>query len=128
MWLMTTIGFFSVVQNMRDPDTLLVRARDEDDLKALAEHIAPIDGDVKIIETRVADYPYRIVASRRAMSAFLGTEIENLHYPNFKNEVARKSPKHAKVYEKVWSTLRALEDRAKRIFSRGTEPAKDPQE
>ena len=40
MWLMTTRGFYSVVEHRDDADRLLVRARTREDIEALAGLVA----------------------------------------------------------------------------------------
>jgi hypothetical protein len=47
MWMITTIGFFSVVQDHDDPDRLLVRARVREDLERLRDEYLP---DLHIVE------------------------------------------------------------------------------
>ena len=40
MWLMTTRGFFSVVEHREDDNILLIRARCKQDIEALADLVA----------------------------------------------------------------------------------------
>ena len=61
IWIMTTEGFFSAVQNKDAPETVLIRARCRDDLERLNKNL---DGDNMILEWAGADYPYRIIIQK----------------------------------------------------------------
>ena len=67
MWLITTTGFFSIVEKPWDraPGTLTVRARARQDLEALKAGSLPELGD--ITEAADADYRYRAQAPREAV-------------------------------------------------------------
>ena len=69
MWLMTPIGFFSIVQKPsdRDGDTLTVRARVRSDLEALRDQYLPGLGEIQ--ESRHNDYRFRAVVPRPAVAA-----------------------------------------------------------
>jgi hypothetical protein len=56
MWLITTIGFFSVVIKPREDD-LTVRARTRGDLEALSKLYLPTLGPIEV--GTGTDYPYR---------------------------------------------------------------------
>jgi hypothetical protein len=108
MWLLTPRGFYSVVANTDDPETVLVRARAREDLEALHDLIDGLD----IIETRDRDYRWRALVTRRAWSTALALLAAEIDYPNFKDEVARRQGrKRADVYHAVWATLLGLQVR-----------------
>lgn len=73
MWAFTKEGFVSVVAHSEKPDTLLVRARDEDSLLSLVEATG-----ATLRHTPSNDYPYRIEVLRTAYSAWLGDQVSNL--------------------------------------------------
>lgn len=108
MWVLTPFGFFSIVAHRDRPKMLLVRARDEGDLKALVRKLpAPRP---RIQRTPGADYLFRVAVSREALSDLLAYELESMTYPNFKNEVAvRQGPKRAEVYHRLWRELLELQ-------------------
>ena len=62
MWLMTAIGFFSIVEkpNDRHDDTLTVRARVEGDLAALKARYLPEMGEIKADQG--TDYRFRALS------------------------------------------------------------------
>lgn len=110
MWLLTPIGFFSIVQKPGDKEagTLTVRSRVRKDLETLkAEHLPEL-GEIK--ESLDTDYRYRAVAPKEAVSRAAGRLVTDLNYSNFKNEVARRQGyERADVYGDVWQALYRLQ-------------------
>lgn len=111
MWLITPIGFFSVVRKSSDAehDTLTIRARVRSDLEALKKEVLPSLSTIR--EGVGTDYPFRASASRSEVAAAFAAMLSNLDYANFKDEVAKVQGKQrAQAYHKVWSVLQGLED------------------
>lgn len=90
MWLVTPIGFFSIVQKPGDKKngTLTVRSRVRSDLAALQQHYLPGLGPIQ--ESHDTDYRFRAVAPRSEVSAAMARMVDGLDYSNFKSEVAKK--------------------------------------
>lgn len=110
MWLITTIGFFSVVQKPGDvaADTLTVRARVRGDLEALRERFLPGLGAIQ--ESKTNDYRFRAVAPRAEVAAAMVSLVNQLDYSNFKNEVAKvQGSARAHLYHDVWDVLYRLQ-------------------
>lgn len=107
MWVMTTRGFYSVVQHRDEPTNVMVRARCQEDIDALVELIPT----AKPIETLNADYAWRVVVSQADWTQALVQMSLDVDYPNFKNAV--KSDKHHDAYMRVWGDLLSLDDRHK---------------
>ena len=106
MWLITTRGFYSVVEHRSDPERLIVRARRREDLEALAELIP----DLEIFSDRRADYRWRAVVSRSEWVVALALLAGEIDYPNFKNAVAkRQGEERARCYSEIWRILYALQ-------------------
>lgn len=106
MWMITPIGFFSVVQKSTDKlqGTLTVRARVKGDLENLKKHYLPELAD--ITESHNTDYRYRAVAPRSAVAAAMVRLVDELDYDNFKNEVARmQGYVRSHLYHDVWDVL-----------------------
>lgn len=110
MWLITPIGFFSIVQKPGDKanGTLTVRSRVRGDLAALKQHYLPGLGLIQ--ESNDTDYRFRAVAPRAEMSAAMARLVDNLDYSNFKSEVGKQQGhKRADLYHKVWDVLYHLQ-------------------
>jgi ADP-ribose pyrophosphatase YjhB (NUDIX family) len=110
VWLLTPLGFFSIVRKPDDVGwgTLTVRARVKSDLEALREHCLPDLGEIE--ENAGTDYRYRAKAKRSQVAEALAKLVQDLDYENFKNEVAKKQGKHrAAAYGKVWDVLCKLQ-------------------
>ena len=102
MWIFSD-GFISVVAHNEKPDTLLVRARDEDSLLSLVEATG-----ATLKSTPSADYPYRIEALREAFTAWLVDQVSNLDYPNYKAHAWKTRPGDfawENSLHQVWSTM-----------------------
>jgi hypothetical protein len=87
IWILTTIGFFSIVQKEwnQSNDTLTIRARVLGDLEGLRAYIPEMSD---IIESEDSDYRYRAVAKRETVMAALATLVGGIDYDNFKAAVA----------------------------------------
>ncbi len=110
MWIVTSFGFFSVVQKPQDAaaGVLTVRARVRRDLEELRARYLPELGDV--VESRGTDYRYRGRAPRAAVAEALRRATLDVRYDNFKDEVdaAQGSARH-EAYLGVWGDLLALQ-------------------
>ena len=107
MWLMTTIGFFSVVQKPGET-ALTVRSRVRADLERLRERYLP---SLSTISHKLGtDYPYRACVSHDDFAVGIGQMVRDIQYANFKSEV-EKTQGHAResIYTQVWGVLRKLE-------------------
>lgn len=116
MWLITPIGFFSVVQKPGDAatDTLTVRARVRTDLEALRAHVLPGLGEIS--ESKTNDYRFRAVAPRAEVAAAMAALVNALDYSNFKNQVAKvQGPARAHLYHGVWDVLYRLQSEPRKF-------------
>lgn len=117
MWIITTEGFYSVVAHLDDPDWLLVRARDDVDLKRLIKrldhrfpkHAYEVHGEISNI--RPSDYEFRIWVTRSAMEAVLRDITADIDYPNFKSAVHKVDHERAGIYTSLWGTLLRIGDK-----------------
>ena len=110
MWLITPVGFFSIVQKPSDvaADTLTVRARVQGDLEALRKQFLPGLGPIQ--ESKVNDYRFRAVAPRAEIAAAMASLVNQLNYQNFKNQVAKvQGSARAHLYHDVWDVLYRLQ-------------------
>lgn len=105
MWVMTPRGFFSVVQHRDEPTNVMVRARCEDDIRALSDLLP----DAEPVNTPRADYAWRLVVPAVEWASAVTQMALEVDYNNFKNAVTDE--KHHDAYMGVWSTLLRLDDR-----------------
>ncbi len=129
MWIITPIGFFSIVQKPADraANTLTIRARVAADLDALRRTVLPLLGS--ITESSYNDYRFRATAPRQAAARAMSALMASICYDNFKDEVARvQGNDRADLYHAVWSRLNVLQEDAsfdwnsKRALSRCAVP------
>ena len=105
MWLFTIDGFFSAVAHPDDPDTIVVRARDPEDARRLAQAT-----DGRVVEPPQRDYRYRVHLPRSLWSAYVAEGAEAIDYPNFKSAVGqRRGGPRASLYSGVWSVMYRLQ-------------------
>jgi hypothetical protein len=110
MWLLTTFGFFSIVEKPEDraAGTLTVRARVRGDLVSLRAKYLPAIGE--ILATPDGDYAWRARVARTELAGALGRIALDIDYANFKSEVAeRMGYAREQVYHEVWETLAGLQ-------------------
>lgn len=110
MWLVTTFGYFSIVQKNSDREagTLTVRSRIHRDLEMLRDKYLP--GMSEISRSGGADYPYRAKARREDLAQAFAAAIMDLAYSNFKAETALQlGHRREDAYNEVWLALRKLQ-------------------
>jgi hypothetical protein len=115
MWLMTPLGFFSIVCKPDDAGggTLTIRARVKSDLEALRRDFLPRLG--AIVDGGGTDYRYRAKALRSEIADAVAGLVRQIDYSNFKDEVAARQGKHrADRYGRVWRALYDLEEPSER--------------
>ena len=105
MWTFFSGGFISIVQHSERPDTLIVRARDEDSLLSLVEATG-----ATLRHTPKNDYPIRLQVSRGALAAWVSGEISNLNYTNYKAHMGSARPEFADSLGIVWATMHGVEE------------------
>src|SRR5262249_21064498 len=109
----TTQGFYSAVQDLDDPNRILVRARAPKDLEALREQIP----DLQTQDTSDAehDYGWRAFVTRDQWTEAVARLAGEIDYGNFKNAVhEQQGPERAHIYMRVWTDLLELQERADR--------------
>lgn len=110
MWLITTFGYFSIVQKNSDRETgtLTIRGRIRGDLEQLRAKYLPTLSEIE--SSGGADYPYRAKASRVDIARAFAQAILDLSYSNFKAETALQlGHRREDAYTEVWLTLRKLQ-------------------
>lgn len=109
MWMITTIGFFSVVEKIEDKadGMVTVRSRVRADLEKL--NVEFLGGKAEIIGKGGTDYPYRLRIPKGAWADAAGKLADGIDYPNFKSAVhERQGGAREQIYEGVWNVLKQL--------------------
>lgn len=115
MWMMTPLGFYSVVRAHAN-GYVMVRARSKGDLENLRKRMRVT---APIITSRVADYPYRLVVRPKVWARIASQfAMEAVRYRNFKDRVADVNPDRADLYHEVWALLRRIEQEEPCIITR----------
>jgi len=96
MWIFTDKAFLSIIQDFRDPDTLIVRAR-------FPDHIRNIFPDALVTKTPGRDYLYRTLLPRGEVVERIKALTEGIDYPNFKD--ALEEPLYQRACGEVWGIL-----------------------
>lgn len=117
MWVITNRGLLSVVEDIGDPATLIVRARQEGLLEAM---IKDAGLGVGVWQDDFADYPYRAKMTRIDFTDLLYSQVLKIDYPNFKNSV--RDARLRALLPRVWSILTNLGIGAYYGFSRRPGP------
>ncbi|WP_292933055.1 hypothetical protein [Novosphingobium sp. PASSN1] len=121
MWIITKIGFFSVVEKPEDAEggNLTIRSRVRSDLENLRDRYLPDMGEIG--DSTASDYRFRAVAPRDAVSAAMAALVAGIDYSNFKSAVSvTQGYGRAEVYGHVWGELYRLQS------GRFEAPADDP--
>jgi hypothetical protein len=109
MWIASTIGFFSVVQDRKDQDRLVVRSRVASDLDRLRDTYLPTLSDTETSDDR--DYRYRGRVSKSDLGMAIFDLIGAIDYHNFKDEVKHlQGAPRAAIYSKFWMAGLDLDD------------------
>jgi hypothetical protein len=103
MWMMTKIGFFSIVEKPKG--VMCIRSRNKRDLEAFRVLIP----GKPVIRTAQSDYRYRTFMECGEFVRAFHLLACLVDYDNFKNEVKKTNPRREKLYHKVWADLLAIE-------------------
>jgi hypothetical protein len=100
MWLFTSKGFVSVVQDRDNNDNLLVRAR-------VKSHLQALFPQGTVIETQDADYLFRCSLQRKLVEQVMADQVNAIDYGNFKDTVV--DPDYHSACLRCWSSLHQLQ-------------------
>ena len=109
MWIVSTLGFFSIVRHKTVPGAFLVRARAAGDLeRGLAAAGLPL----AVTTSPEADYRFRATLDAGQLTALMTALQDSITYPNFKNADAADPGQRPRLgaYHEVWHTLQMLQE------------------
>jgi hypothetical protein len=93
MWFCFNDGFVSAVQDVKNKNLLVVRARRR-------EHLENIFPDTKILVNAGTDYKYRVYIEKQKFALIVKERILDINYDNFKNSVDDNDLR--KLYGDFW--------------------------
>ena len=109
MWVFTQDGFVSAVESDREPGTLVVRARDKESLKMLAEVT-----NSELVELPGRDYEYRIFVTKQQFTDWVAAQIESIDYSNYKNRLWQtRGDVYHDAASHVWGEMLSVSDKHK---------------
>lgn len=108
MWLITTFGFFSIVQDNTN-GLLAARARTRRDMDALRSRYLPEMGE--IAEDGNDDYKYVAQVPREALARAMSEIAMHIDYQDFRDSVlALQGYRRSMLYERIWNILWKLQE------------------
>jgi hypothetical protein len=113
MWIMTTAGFYSAVQDKQDTSLLSVRTRDRESAQIAVDSLEMWFGEVCEVRTgEGTDYPYRFTVKRENFAQWAAQEImEYLNYTNFKSAAkSSRGEDWESALMNVWVAMMAVTD------------------
>lgn len=102
MWVFTKHGFYSIVQDRDDEETLIVRSRVKGDI----ENLLP---GAKVEEDTGNDYRYRTRVLRHTVANNIYGAIADIDYTNYKAAVNTVDPRRSEYYGMVWAIMADLQ-------------------
>lgn len=124
MWVFSTRGFYSVVEDRTDKNYFIVRARKIEHLENL-ENLEVLKGLKTVITpSPQADYAYRMRVPKRVWFKVVETLNKEINYDNFKDAVEKLSSEDRDyivalhevwqiMYEMQWRSMHPIKRRRK---------------
>ena len=123
MWIFTSGGFVSIVENYKQPGFLLVRARKKEHLREFLTAQGQLDSDAhEIPETPGRDYRWRASVSAEQLEEIALRNVKAITYTNFKNSIRDGEYQH--VASDVWTAAGSMQEGGPYGIGRGA-PAPD---
>ncbi|UCD33053.1 MAG: hypothetical protein JSW04_01670 [Desulfobacterales bacterium] len=107
MWVFNKDGFFSAVfDRYCNRGELMIRSRRKEDLSRLCKKLRGYCDDAQILETKRADYRYRMKISKHMWADYLTNCAFDVDYANVKDNIISAGDDLRKdAYYQVWIAL-----------------------
>ena len=116
MWIYSTKGFYSIVENRDNPNQVIIRAR----LKKDIDNLKRIFDSLKLRTTKITvssrtDYRYRFITDRMDWMTVMIRLMLSIDYDNFKNAVFKSESgkireRRHEAYLKIWGIMCNLQE------------------
>jgi len=142
MWIFTSAGFVSAVEDTTDENRVFVRARDKSSLETMIKAIElagnaefedtgkrnpDLDiSEIKFLTKKYSDYPHRVNISKATLAKWLEFEVLNyLKYSNFKDALtAVRGEEWHDAAMNVWTSMLQVQDAPSSVYTPKTEEQK----
>lgn len=99
-------GFFSIVEDSKNPLRFSVRARKRGDIERVF-----FMKSKDVLETTESDYRFRVFLPKDVVVKRMADEIGNIDYTNFKDSIPSTDKDRYGIYSKVWHVMFDWQDR-----------------
>ncbi len=97
MWIFLNDGFFSIIEDEKNHNQLVVRARKKGDI----ERVFNVKSK-NVVKLPHRDYMYRTCLRKSKVARILTDRILEINYHNFKDSIDKKEHDRKAAYSRVW--------------------------
>ena len=121
MWIFSTAGFFSIIEDSDDPSRVEVRSRAKISLLFMIDTLAqlyPLEDHPKVTRSG-GDYPYCISIKKSQLADWARQEImEYVNYDDFAEKMLHeRGPQYRDVLLECWASSLKLTDQEGKKYS-----------
>ena len=121
MWIFSTAGFFSIIEDSDDPSRVEVRSRAKISLLFMIDTLAqlyPLEDHPKVTRSG-GDYPYCISIKKTQLADWARQEImEYVNYDDFAEKMLHeRGPQYRDVLLECWASSLKLTDQEGKKYS-----------
>lgn len=121
MWIFSTAGFFSIIEDSDDPSRVEVRSRAKISLLFMIDTLAQLDPleDHPKVTRSGGDYPYCISIKKSQLADWARQEImEYVNYDDFAEKMLHeRGPQYRDVLLECWASSLKLTDQEGKKYS-----------
>lgn len=121
MWIFSTAGFFSIIEDSDDPSRVEVRSRAKISLLFMIDTLAQLDPleDHPKVTRSGGDYPYCISIKKSQLADWARQEImEYVNYDDFAEKMLHeRGPRYRDVLLECWASSLKLTDQEGKKYS-----------
>lgn len=121
MWIFSTAGFFSIIEDSDDPSRVEVRSRAKISLLFMIDTLAQLDPleDHPKVTRSGGDYPYCISIKKSQLADWARQEImEYVNYDDFAERMLHeRGPQYRDVLLECWASSLKLTDQEGKKYS-----------
>ena len=111
MWVITKVGFFSVVEDKEDDSMVIVRAMCEQDAEALLRGLDVTCVSTEkpgVVHTVAGCYVYRVHCSKAGFARWTAKQAADVDYPHFQEAMRVINPVRMQSYRDAWDRFSSI--------------------